>query len=470
MPMTNNKLVLAALAAVTLSSAAAIAPNVLGQDDLRRVPSSAAEVKASFAPVVRESAPAVVNVYSQRVTRSSRVSLADLIYNNGIPRERVERSLGSGAIVREDGIVVTNNHVVENTDEIVVVLADRREFSARVLLADARSDLAVLKLDAPNGETFPALNIGDDEALEVGDLVLAIGNPYGVGQTVTNGIISALSRTDVGITDYSFFIQTDAAINPGNSGGPLVDMDGDLIGLNTAIFSQSGGSSGIGFAIPAAMVRQVVASAVSGSQRVERPWLGARTQAVTRPIGESLGLPVAQGALVTEIYPDGPAARAGLREGDVVLAINGEAVNDDSGVSYRIGTRRPGERATLQVYREGQERTLTAVLASPPEAAAEMIQLTELSPFQGATVANLSPALADSRGLDPFLEGVAVIEVAGGLAARKGFRAGDVIVEVNGVHIDSTRQLAAVIAASGRRFDYSVRRGEQVVTVVDDYV
>lgn len=451
---------------VAVSISALLTCGVASAQDTRRPPANAVQMKSSFAPVVRTSAPAVVNVYSQRRTRAQGLTLQDLFYNGGVPRERVEQSLGSGAIVRADGIVVTNNHVVENMSEIRVVLADRREFPATVLLADPRSDLAVLKIDA-KGERLPFLRIDAEEQVEVGDLVLAIGNPYGVGQTVTNGIVSALSRTDIGITDYSFFIQTDAAINPGNSGGPLVDMDGDLIGLNTAIFSRSGGSSGIGFAIPAQMVRQVVNSAMTGAQRVERPWLGAKTQPVTREMAASLGLQGAQGVLVARIYPGSSADRAGLREGDVVLAIDDQTVNDEGAINYRVGTRQAGDQLTLRIRRAGAERTLAVRLSVPPEAPADQRKLVGRNPFDGATVANLSPGLADQKGLDLFLEGVAVVELAQGVAAqRTGLRAGDIIVEVNGVAIDSSARLQQVItAATSRQWRVTVERAGRRMSV-----
>ena len=456
--MTIKRLALVAVAMAALSQ-----PALAQTAQTRRVPTSAADVKTSFAPVVQASAPAVVNVFSERHTRSGPTSLSELYTYGGMPRDRVEQSLGSGAIVREDGVVVTNYHVVENTDQIRVVLTDRREFPAKILLADQRSDLAVLKIDAPAGSKFPTIRIDADSTLQVGDLVLAIGNPYGVGQTVTNGIVSALSRTDIGITDYSFFIQTDAAINPGNSGGPLVDMDGDLIGLNTAIFSQSGSSSGIGFAIPAAMVRQVVASAVSGSSHVERPWLGAHAEPVTRDQAQSLGLPGAQGVQIKQIYPGGPADKAGLKAGDVLLAINDEAVNDESAVNYRIGTRKAGDDASLKVLRAGAQRTLTVRLATPPSATPDEVQVSGRNPFDGATVANLSPALADQKGLDPFVQGVAVTAVTDGLAARNGLKPGDIILEVNGVKIDTTHRLQDVIKTGGRQWRFQVKRGDQVM-------
>jgi len=272
--MRAAKLILPALA--LLAACSGPAGTTQAQDaglaqPTKAPPSSVEGMKTSFAPVVKRAAPAVVNVSSRRVVRQRVDPFWDLFSGRGgVPQERIAQSLGSGAIVRADGVILTNNHNIDGADEIVVQLADRREFPARVLLADPRSDLAVLKIDV-GAERLPVIAIDDQEVMEVGDLVLAIGNPFGVGQTVTNGIISATARSNVGITDYSFFIQTDAAINPGNSGGPLVDMDGDLVGINTFIISRSGSSSGVGFAIPAAVVKQVVNAALGGGHSVVRP-------------------------------------------------------------------------------------------------------------------------------------------------------------------------------------------------------
>ena len=247
---------------------------------------NAAELRLSYAPVVQRVAPAVVNVYAAKTVQNRNPLFDDPIFRRffGVPggggRQQVQRSLGSGVIVDASGLIVTNEHVIEGADEVKVSLADKREFEATIVLKDQRSDLAVLRIKDAR-ERFPFLEFANSDALEVGDVVLAIGNPFGVGQTVTHGIVSALARTQVGITDYQFFIQTDAAINPGNSGGALVDLTGRLVGINTAIFSRSGGSQGVGFAIPANMVRVVVASAKGGGSAVKRPWLGAKLQAVT---------------------------------------------------------------------------------------------------------------------------------------------------------------------------------------------
>ncbi|MFJ5489169.1 trypsin-like peptidase domain-containing protein, partial [Hansschlegelia beijingensis] len=312
------------LTAAILTLVAALVLPAQAQE--RRLPESREEIKLSFAAVVHHVTPAVVNIYASRTERRQRNPLFDdpffrqFFGDRGRPRERVQRSLGSGVIVGSDGLVVTNNHVVEGMTEVRVALADKREFEAKILLKDQRADIAVLKI-GDGSEKFPTLDFADSDAVQVGDLVLAVGNPFGVGQTVTSGIVSALARTQIGVDDYQSFIQTDAAINPGNSGGALVDLDGKLVGINTAIFSQSGGSVGIGFAIPSNMVRVVLSSARSGAKSVVRPWFGASLQTVTPELAEGLGLKVPTGVLVASVAPDSPAAKAGVEQGDLVVAV-----------------------------------------------------------------------------------------------------------------------------------------------------
>src|SRR5499425_334714 len=330
-------------------------PAALAQQ--RQVPASAGQLELSFAPIVKRVAPAVVNVYAARIVANNNPFLADPFFRQffgAVPREQVERSLGSGVIVDPTGLVVTNYHVIEGASQIKVALADKREFEADIVLKDQRSDLAVLRIKDAK-ERFPTLEFADSDELQVGDVVLAIGDPFGVGQTVTHGIVSAVARTQVGITDYQFFIQTDAAINPGNSGGALVDMTGKLVGINTAIFSRSGGSQGIGFAIPANMVKVVVASARSGGSTVKRPWLGARLQAVTPEIAESLGLKRPTGALVASVTAASPAGRSGLKTSDLIVAIDGQAVEDPNAFDYRFATKALGGSARLGVVRGGRE-------------------------------------------------------------------------------------------------------------------
>jgi len=328
----------------------------------RQAPRDAGTMKSSFAPVVREAAPAVVNI-SARGVQQVRDPFFELF--GGGPQSRVTGSIGSGVIVRADGVVVTNNHVIQNMQQIRVTLNDRREFPARVLLADERSDIAVLQLEQVDGD-LPVLRIDDQEEQQVGDLVLAIGNPFGVGQTVTNGIISAVNRTETGISDSGSFIQTDAAINPGNSGGALVDMDGDLIGINTAIFSRTGSSTGVGFAVPATMVKRVVDSAIGGAKSVVRPWLGVKGDSVSADIARSLGLSRPQGLIVTEVYPQGPGARAGLEQGDVITAVDGAEINDQGGLNFRVGTRSPNDTVAVTILRDGRTQTLNARVSALP--------------------------------------------------------------------------------------------------------
>ena len=454
----------ALLAAAALAGSAALSqglPPPVPSSQARVAPSDAATMKMSFAPIVRRAAPAVVNVYSQRRTRQQVDPFWEL-FGGGIPRERVAQSLGSGVIVRQDGVVVTNNHVIEGGTEIRIVLADRREFPARVLLADPRADLAVLKIDA-GAERLPVLPLAPRDSSEVGDLVLAIGDPFGVGQTVTNGIVSALARTDVGITDYSFFIQTDAPINPGNSGGPLVDMDGNIIGINTAIFSRSGGSAGVGFAIPASMVRRVVESALGGGGQVARPWLGARTQAVDSDTARGLGLDRPQGVLVGAVYPGSAADRAGIRQGDLILSLDGQAVYDQNGLNYLVATRRPGETMRLQVRTGERNRTVSVQALIPPAVPArDERTLTGRQPFAGATAVNLSPAVAEEIGADPFANGVLLTRVSG-VAAQAGFRQGDVVRAVNGLDIRTVGDLVSAVAAAQRWQVVIERDGRRIV-------
>ncbi|WP_354297907.1 Do family serine endopeptidase [Phenylobacterium koreense] len=431
----------------------------------RAAPSDAATVKSSFAPVVRRAAPAVVNISSKRLVRVRPDPFWEM-FGMGVPRDRIQGSLGSGVIVRSDGIIVTNNHVVEGGQEITVALADRREYTARILLADPRTDLAVLKIDA-GAERLPTLAIDDTGDAQVGDLVLAIGDPFGVGQTVTNGIVSALNRTaDPNGDPANAYIQTDAAINPGNSGGALVDMDGDLIGVNSFILSRSGTSSGVGFAVPATIVKRVVETAAGGGQAVVRPWLGARTQTVTAEIARSMGLAAPQGALVADIWPNGPAAKAGLRQGDIIVSVDGRPAVDAAAVSYAISSRRPGETLRLGIRRGSGEQTLNFRTEAPPATPARDQQvISGRNPFDGATVVNFSPAVADELGLDPFLgRGVLVTDISRGFAMNAGLRPGDLIRRVNGQEITSVRDLTGVLGRGGAQWQITIERNGQEVT------
>ncbi|MDP6603744.1 MAG: Do family serine endopeptidase [Rhodospirillales bacterium] len=442
----------------------------------RRIPESENEVRLSFAPLVRKAAPAVVNIYTRRVRRSRQaVPLFDdpffrRFFGEGFgldqPRERVQNSLGSGVIVRADGLVVTNNHVIEGADEIKVILNDRRQFEASVVVTDERTDLAVLKALDVDAE-LPSMQLEDSDELEVGDLVLAIGNPFGVGQTVTSGIVSALARTQLGVSDLSFFIQTDAAINPGNSGGALVSMDGNLVGINTAIFSKSGGSHGIGFATPSNMVHSILVG-LTDDGRLIRPWFGAWGQRVSPEIASSLAMERPTGVLINEVYPDGPAARADLRVGDVVLAVSGHEVDDPTALRFRIATLPVGETASLRIWRQAHEATLSLSLAPPPEdPPRDVTEIGGRNPFSGATVANMSPALAEELGLDRFGAGVTVLDIrAGSAAARLRLQAGDVIVSVNGEEPGIVDELDAALARPAERWRIAIERDGRVRRLV----
>jgi Do/DeqQ family serine protease len=445
-----------------------IATPSVAQD--RRVPASAAELRLSYAPVVQRVQPAVVNVYAAKMVQNHNPLLDDPIFRRffGVPGqepEQMQRSLGSGVMVDASGLVVTNVHVIEGADQVKVSLSDKREFEAEIVLKDSRSDLAVLRLKDAH-EKFPTLDFANSDELMVGDVVLAIGNPFGVGQTVTHGIISALARTQVGITDYQFFIQTDAAINPGNSGGALVDMTGRLAGINTAIYSRSGGSQGIGFAIPANMVRVVVASAKGGGKAVKRPWLGARLQAVTPEIAESLGLRLPSGALVASVVANSPAARAGLKSSDLVVAIDGQAIEDPNAFDYRFATHPLGGTSQVDVQRAGKPVKLTIPLEAAPDTGRDEIVLTSRSPFQGAKVANISPAVADELHLDADTEGVVVTELGDDTtAANVGFQKGDIILAVNNQKIARTSDLEKATRDSSRAWRIVLVRGGQQINV-----
>jgi Do/DeqQ family serine protease len=466
MPSLIKVLVSASTLVAALSVAATLVP---AQE--RRIPNSAVEVRLSYAPVVQLAAPAVVNVYAARTVATRNPLIDDPFFRRffqtpGMQQEQVERSLGSGVLVDAGGLVVTNNHVIEGADQVKVSLHDKREFDAEIVLKDARTDLAVLRIQNSR-ERFQAVDFADSDALQVGDVVLAIGNPFGIGQTVTHGIVSALARTQMGISDYQFFIQTDAAINPGNSGGALVDLSGKLVGINTAIFSRSGGSQGIGFAIPANMVRVVVASARTGGTAVKRPWLGARLQAVTPEIAESLSLKRPSGALVASLAPNSAAARAGLRVSDLIVSIDGLEVDDPNAFDYRFATKPLGGHAKLGVLRGGREQSFSVALETAPELPRDELVLTTRSPFLGAKVWNLSPALSEELRIDPSSEGVIIADLIPGSPAQSyGFQRGDIVLQVNNQRITKTRDLERATSQQNRVWRVTLKRGGRQISVV----
>ncbi|MFZ1992072.1 MAG: DegQ family serine endoprotease [Alphaproteobacteria bacterium] len=459
-----------ALGVLCLTSGAVSADNVVAPSQARMLPQSAAQVQLSFAPVVTKTAPAVVNVYSRRVVQTRSPFMDDDFWAQfggpnffGVPRQRIEQSLGSGVIVRSDGIIVTNNHVIAGGDELTVALADRREFAAKVALADEQTDIAILKIDT-KGQPLPIIGFADSDRAQVGDLVLAIGNPFGVGQTVTSGIVSALARTQVGISDYQFFIQTDAPINPGNSGGALVGLDGNLLGINTAIYSRGGGSNGVGFAIPANMVKLVVDQALSAG-RVVRPWLGADGQEVDSKLAASLGLDRPHGVLVTSVQPNSPASKAGIAVGDLINSINGFAVNDMTGVRYRITTQKAGATVPIEFARKGQVVHANLTLTTPPEIPPRQETVLQgQQPLAGAKVINLSPAVNDQYGLEYKVRGVMVIEtMPRSIAQQYGFAKGDIIGSVNGVPVKTVDDLTKALAPAVHTWRVQINRGGQLI-------
>ncbi len=449
--------------------------NAEGTDKL--LPTSRSEITLSFSPLVKKVAPAVVNIYSKRKIKYRNTSpfFNDPLFKhffgdtfgNGIT-EKEESSLGSGVIVKANGLIVTSNHVIKGSDKIKVVLSDRREFSAKVILTDEKTDLAMLKIEAKD-EQLPFLPLANSDKLEVGDLVLAIGNPFGVGQTVTNGIISALARTAIGVSDYQFFIQTDAAINPGNSGGALVNMEGKLAGINTAIYTESGGSNGIGFAIPANMVATIIDGSNVGKQIV-RPWVGITATTVTQEIATSLGLPAPQGALIKEIYPDSPVDQAEIKVGDVVTSIDDFKIIDEKELHFRVATYKIGSNANFRIFRSGKELSFNVEMAEPIESPKKDLRLIRgNTPLTGVTVANLSPAVANILDLDlnDMSNKVVVMEVADNSPAmRVGFKKKDIIVDINEVAVESTKQLEELVTAKTSSLKLAILRGNRTINII----
>jgi len=468
--MTTCRLLILGSTLIALS----FLPANAAQAEGKKIPATQREVQLSYAPVVKAAAPAVVNIYTKRVVKTQNRSpfANDPFFQrffgdrfNNAPQERIERSLGSGVIVESGGVIVTNHHVVDGADKITVALSDRREYDAEVILSDEKADLAVLRIDT-HGEALPTLKFSNSDNIEVGDLVLAIGNPFGVGQTVTSGIVSALARTQVSGQDYQFFIQTDAAVNPGNSGGALIGMDGRLIGINTAIFSRSGGSNGIGFAIPANMVRHVVSSALADG-KIVRPWFGSGGQAVTAEIAESLGLDRPGGVLVDNVYPGGPASKAGLMQGDVILGIDGKDVSSPGALRYYIGLAAVGGTIPLDILRADKRKILNIPLEAAPENPPRNI--TTLGGdhiFSGIKLANLSPAYSEELGMNIYEKGVVVLAAPRPVIRRTSVRAGDVFKFVDGDKVTTIADIQKAIDHDPVNIDFTIRRGGRQIECV----
>ncbi len=404
---------------------------------------------SSFAPIIKKVAPGVVKI--ETTTTIPGVSsqqfpwLDDPFWRRffggpsgpgGMPRQfgpQRQYGLGSGVIVAKDGYVLTNNHVVDNANEVKVTLADGREFTAKVVGRDPKSDIAVVKIDAKD---LPVVPMADSDRVEVGDLVLAIGNPFGVGQTVTQGIISAKDRGNVGIEDYEDFLQTDAAINPGNSGGALVDIQGRLIGINTAILSRSGGNQGVGFAIPSNLAHSVMESLIR-SGHVTRGYIGVIIQDLTPTLAREFKLKEPRGALVGDVMADGPAAKAGFKEGDVVLDYNGKPVPDGRHLRLTVAQTKPGTVVPVRVWRNGAARTLEVTI-KPLPGSEELARNTggkdnkDTGTLNGVTVADLDPQMRREFNIPAGIKGAVVTDVdPGSASAEAGLKAGDVILEIN---------------------------------------
>jgi serine protease Do len=432
--------------AKTTSSAPAVPDGISWQD--------------GFASVAARALPAVVNISSSKTVRSPMMPFFDDPFFQQffgrqfqIPRERRAKSLGSGVVVTADGYILTNNHVVEGAEDITVSLGDKREFKAKVVGTDSRTDIALVKVNASN---LPVLAFGDSAKVRVGEFAIAIGNPFGIGQTVTMGIISAIGRGNLGIEDYEDFIQTDAAINPGNSGGALVNARGELIGVNTAILSgQGGGNQGVGFAIPVNMAKQVM-DQIMKTGKVTRGYLGAWIQPVTPEIAKAFELKEKGGALLSDLEPGGPAAKAGLQRGDVVLALNGQPVDDSNAFRLKISMTAPGSTVRLKISRNGSEKEIPVVLGEMPagdersESGSRRQEETSAA-LKGLTVNELTPELARRLGLTERIGGVVITDVENGSPAdRAGLSRGDVIMEINRKPVSNLREFEQASRGLGK--------------------
>ncbi|WP_170419399.1 trypsin-like peptidase domain-containing protein [Ruegeria atlantica] len=436
-----------------------------------KVPQSQAEISLGFAPVVKQAAPAVVNIYA-KIVREGRANpfFSDPFFKDffgrgfGEPRQRVQNSLGSGVILTADGYVVSNYHVVGTATEIRVVTTDRREFSAQVVLGDKESDIAILRLDA--AENLPFLSLRDSDHVEVGELTLAIGNPFGVGQTVSSGIISGLARTGTATGNArGYFIQTDAAINPGNSGGALIDVNGDLIGINTSILTRSGGSNGIGFAIPANLVAEFLRQAKAGNDSFVSPWAGVTGQHMSADIAESLGLVIPMGVVIANLHDLSPLAEAGLRVGDVITHVDGDEVNSPAEMKFRMSVAGVGGTSILTRLRGEDSANVEVALIKVPETPpADETVLNDETVMPGLKVARVNPAVIARFGLLLTQTGVVVVD-SNRYGGRSGLRSGDVVQSINGADIKHPQDVVRALTDPGRRVNLNVLRGGQQISL-----
>jgi serine protease Do len=400
----------------------------------------------ALAELAAATKPAVVNITSQTTLHTQpfanpffddpffRDFFGDSLHNSNKSRKYKQTGLGSGVIVEKSGYIITNNHVVQGSEEIIVRLSDKRQFKGKIIGLDPKTDLAVIKI---SGNNLPILNLGDSDKLKVGERVLAIGNPFGLSQTVTSGIVSAIGRADVGIVDYEDFIQTDAAINPGNSGGALVNSKGELAGINTAIFSTSGGYQGVGFAIPSNMVKVVMESLIKRG-KVIRGWLGVSIQQITPQIAKQFGIKDNKGALVSEVMEDGPAKKAGIQQGDVITEMDGKEIKDPAQLKNIVAGITPGKEISVKIIRDGKEKVLPVViseaLVNMPVVAGE----TNYK-FEGIHVQNLTSEARRMLNIPGRIKGVIITEIDGDSPAEGILAPKDVIMEINRAKIENVK-------------------------------
>jgi serine protease Do len=409
----------------------------------------------ALAEVAEVARPAVVNISTTlTVTTEENPMFNDPFFrhffgdqfDHGQKRKFKSSALGSGVIISAEGYILTNNHVVKGADEIKVILYDKREFKGKIVGTDPRTDLAVVKIQAKD---LPTIKIGDSSKLKTGDVVLAIGNPFGLNQTITMGIVSAVGRSNIGLADFEDFIQTDAAINPGNSGGALVNTNGELVGINTAIFSTSGGYMGIGFAIPSDMARSVMESIIKHG-KVIRGWLGVSIQNLTPELSKSLGMKETAGALVSGVEKDSPADKAGMKRGDLIIQFNGKKVEDSTGLRNMVSGSGPGTKAEIKIVRDQKEQTMTVTLGEFQEKkTAKKIEYNNA--LKGITVQELTPSLRDRMGMPENANGVIIANISEDSPAQEALQIHDIIMEVNRRPIASISDYEQAVSKIGEK-------------------
>lgn len=445
-----------------------------------QVPKQIQETSKAFSEIVKAVSPSVVNISTTKTLRRQPTPFDDFFdflypFQDGRGKKWKEQSLGSGVIVSSDGYIVTNHHVIEQSDEIKVILFDKKTYKAKVVGVDPKTDIAIIKIDAKN---LQAIQWGDSDKLDVGEFVLAIGNPFGLSNTVTMGIISAVGRADVGIADYEDFIQTDAAINPGNSGGPLVNIKGELIGINTAIFSRTGGYQGIGFSVPSNMVKTVMNQLIK-SGKVTRGWMGITIQEITPEIAQKFKLKNTEGALVNDVVKNGPAHKAGITRGDIILEFDGKKVKDVASLRNTVAQTKIGSQVQVKILRGDKVIDLAVTIAELPTDTAELIpsslnrqnQTEPLNALSGITVTDLTVSIAKQLRLDKNDKGVIVIKVQPGSPAdNAGLKKGDVIQEIDRQKINSISDFTKVVSQlkpNDTVLLFIVRGGKKFYTTIE---